>query len=117
MPFTHEKLGENALLLRFGARIDAVLNARVHAACARLRSAAIEAVIFAGWALSTTPWMALAFRSLNGFILGHTGVMPAVQSSTHPKQRLALAGGTGWAGPLPAWTSPSTPMCSAGLMA
>ncbi|MGH7763400.1 MAG: MFS transporter [Candidatus Dormibacteraceae bacterium] len=58
-----------------------------------VRSAAIEAVIFAGWALSTTPLMALAFRSLNGLILGNTGVMLAVQASTTRKQRLALAVG------------------------
>lgn len=63
-----------------------------------VRSAAIEAVIFAGWALSTGPWMALAFRSLNGFILGNTGVMLAVQASTTPKQRLALAVGIVGAG-------------------
>jgi MFS transporter, DHA1 family, multidrug resistance protein len=58
-----------------------------------VRSAAIEAVIFGGWALSTSPWMALLFRSLNGFILGNTGVMLAVQASTTPKQRLALGVG------------------------
>jgi len=63
-----------------------------------VRSAAIEAVIFAGWALSTTPWMALAFRCLNGFILGNTGVMLAVQASTTPRQRLALAVGIVGAG-------------------
>jgi MFS transporter, DHA1 family, multidrug resistance protein len=63
-----------------------------------VRSAALEAVIFAGWALSTSPWMALAFRSLNGFILGNTGVMLAVQASTTPKQRLALAVGIVGAG-------------------
>src|SRR5438045_5066290 len=38
-----------------------------------VRSAAIDAVIFAGWALSTTPLMALAFRCLTGFILANTG--------------------------------------------
>ena len=58
-----------------------------------VRSAAIEAIVFGGWALSTGPWMALLFRSLNGFILGNTGVMLAVQASTTPKQRLALAVG------------------------
>src|SRR5579864_2468847 len=58
-----------------------------------VRSAAIEALIFAGWALSTSPLMALGFRSLNGFILGNTGVMLAVQASTKPKQRLGLAVG------------------------
>jgi MFS transporter, DHA1 family, multidrug resistance protein len=63
-----------------------------------VRSAALEAVIFAGWALSTGPWMALLFRSLSGFILGNTGVMLAVQASTTPKQRLALAVGIVGAG-------------------
>ena len=58
-----------------------------------VRSAVLEAVIFAGWALSTGPWMALLFRSLSGFILGNTGVMLAVQASTTPKQRLGLAVG------------------------
>src|ERR1700682_6006712 len=63
-----------------------------------VRSAAIEAVVFGGWALSTGPWMALLFRSLNGFILGNTGVMLAVQASTTPRQRLALAVGIVGAG-------------------
>ena len=63
-----------------------------------VRSAVLEAVIFAGWALSTRPWMALVFRSLNGFVLGNTGVMLAVQASTTPKQRLALAVGIVGAG-------------------
>ena len=63
-----------------------------------VRSAALEAVIFAGWALSTSPWMALLFRSLSGFILGNTGVMLAVQASTTPRQRLALAVGIVGAG-------------------
>ncbi len=56
-----------------------------------VRSAVIEAVIFAGWALSTDPLTALVFRSLNGFVLGNTGVMLAVQASATPKQRLGLA--------------------------
>lgn len=43
-----------------------------------VRSAAVEAVIFAGWALSGTPLAALAFQALNGFVLGNTGVMLAV---------------------------------------
>ena len=30
MPYTIETLGEDALLLRFGDAIDAVVNARVH---------------------------------------------------------------------------------------
>lgn len=63
-----------------------------------VRSAVFEAVIFAGWALSTSPWSALAFRSLNGFVLGNTGVMLAVQASTTPKQRLAIAVGMVGAG-------------------
>ncbi len=63
-----------------------------------VRSAALEAVVFGGGALSTTPWMALVFRSLNGFILGNTGVMLAVQASTTPRQRLALAVGMVGAG-------------------
>ena len=58
-----------------------------------VRSAVLEAAIFAGWALSTSPWMALVFRCLSGFILGNTGVMLAVQASTTPRQRLALAVG------------------------
>src|ERR1700724_3690624 len=63
-----------------------------------VRSAAIEAIVFAGWALATTPAIALVFRSLNGFVLGNTGVMLAVQASTTPRQRLALAGGNVGAG-------------------
>ncbi|MHB8612811.1 MAG: MFS transporter [Candidatus Dormibacteraceae bacterium] len=63
-----------------------------------VRSAAIEALIFGGWALATTPWMVLVFRSLNGFVLGNTGVMLAVQASTTPRQRLALAVGIVGAG-------------------
>jgi len=58
-----------------------------------VRSAVVEAVIFTGWALSTDPFTALVFRSLNGFVLGNTGVMLAVQASTTPKQRLGLAVG------------------------
>src|SRR6202163_2214160 len=63
-----------------------------------VRSALVEALVFGGWALSTSPWMALVFRSLNGFVLGNTGVMLAVQASTTPKQRLALAVGIVGAG-------------------
>ena len=63
-----------------------------------VRSAVLEAVVFAGWAFSTSPWMALVFSSLNGFILGNTGVMLAVQASTTPRQRLALAIGIVGAG-------------------
>ncbi|HKC18834.1 MAG TPA: MFS transporter [Candidatus Dormibacteraeota bacterium] len=63
-----------------------------------VRSAAVEAVIFAGWAFATTPWVALAFVCLNGFVLGNTGVMLAVQASTTPAQRLAVAIGIVGAG-------------------
>src|SRR5260370_19464053 len=56
-----------------------------------VRSAVIGAIIFACSALSTDPLSALAFRSLNGFVLANTGVMLAVQASTTPKQRLGLA--------------------------
>lgn len=63
-----------------------------------VRSAIVEALIFAGWALSTRPWMVLAFMSLNGFVLGNTGVMLAVQASTTPRQRLAVAVGIVGAG-------------------
>src|SRR6202165_3837944 len=58
-----------------------------------VRSAFIEAIVFGGWALSTGPWTALLFRSLNGFILGNTGVMLAAQASTTPRQRLGARGG------------------------
>ena len=61
-----------------------------------VRSAVLEAVVFAGWAFSTSPWAALAFNSLGGFILGNTGVM--LQASTTPRQRLALAVGIVGAG-------------------
>lgn len=63
-----------------------------------VRSAAIEAVIFGGWALSTSPWMTLIFICLNGFVLGNTGVMLAVQASTTPAGRLALGIGIVGAG-------------------
>ena len=63
-----------------------------------VRSAAIEAVIFLGWAFSTSPWMTLIFICLNGFVLGNTGVMLAVQASITPRQRLALGIGIVGAG-------------------
>lgn len=58
-----------------------------------VRSAAVEAVIFAGWALSPNPEIALVFRSLSGFVLGNTGVMLALQAETTPKWRLGVAVG------------------------
>jgi KipI family sensor histidine kinase inhibitor len=42
--FDHERMGEHALLLRFGEGIDRAINARVHDACARLRAARIEGI-------------------------------------------------------------------------
>ncbi|HJU26533.1 MAG TPA: 5-oxoprolinase subunit PxpB, partial [Rhodanobacteraceae bacterium] len=42
--FAAEPLGEDALLLRFGDSIDAAVNARVHAAFARLRAANLSGV-------------------------------------------------------------------------
>ena len=58
-----------------------------------VRSAIVEALIFTGWALSTSPQMALAFRCLSGFVLGNTGVMLAVQASITPAERLGIAVG------------------------
>ena len=63
-----------------------------------VRSAVFEAAIFAGWAFATGPWTALAFRCLNGLIVGNTGVMLAVQASVTPKERLGLAIGVVGAG-------------------
>lgn len=58
-----------------------------------VRSALVEAVIFAGWALSPNPEVALTFRALSGFVLGNTGVMLAIQADSTPKMRLGLAVG------------------------
>ena len=63
-----------------------------------VRSAVVEAFIFAGWAMSTDPWMALSFRCLSGFVLGNTGVMLAVQATATPAHRLGLAIGIVGAG-------------------
>jgi len=63
-----------------------------------VRSAVMEAVIFAAWAFASSPEMALLFRCLNGLVLGNTGVMLAVQSSVTPKERLGLAIGVVGAG-------------------
>lgn len=43
--FDVEPLGESALLLRFGERIDAASNARVHAAAVALRAAALAGLV------------------------------------------------------------------------
>lgn len=45
MDFTLEAISEDALLLRFGDRIDAAINARVHAAARTLRTAALPGVV------------------------------------------------------------------------
>lgn len=63
-----------------------------------VRSAVMEAVIFAGWAFASSPEMALLFRCLNGLVLGNTGVMLAVQSSVTPRQKLGVAIGVVGAG-------------------
>ena len=63
-----------------------------------VRSAAVEAVLFLGWAYAPDVWTALAFRSLSGFVLGNTGVMLAVQASVTPRERLGLAVGVIGAG-------------------
>ena len=72
-----EPLGESMLVVRFGAAVDAALNARVHAAAARLVAAALPGVrdlvpAYASLALSfdpamweegdRPPWRALASR-------------------------------------------------------
>lgn len=44
MDFTVERLSEDALLLRFGERIDPVVNARVHAAARSLRKASLSGI-------------------------------------------------------------------------
>ncbi|HEX7130602.1 MAG TPA: 5-oxoprolinase subunit PxpB [Rhodanobacteraceae bacterium] len=45
LDFTAEPLSEDALLLRFGQAVDARLNARVHAAAARLRASALPGIV------------------------------------------------------------------------
>ena len=64
-----------------------------------VRSALVEAVIFGGWAMSTSPWMALGFSILSGFVLGSTGVMLAVTTSLAPPEKLGTAIGIVTAGP------------------
>lgn len=43
--FSIESLGESTLLLRFGTRLDAAVNARVHAASAMLRAAHLPGIV------------------------------------------------------------------------
>jgi len=93
-----------------------------------VRSAVIEAVVFAGVALSTEPWQLAASMLLIGFQLGNTGVMLAGIRDVTPRARLgtvmgifgsstavgmaagpALAGvlidGFGWSLPMVFWLS------------
>jgi MFS transporter, DHA1 family, multidrug resistance protein len=93
-----------------------------------VRSALIEAVVFAGVALSTEPWQLAVSMLLIGFQLGNTGVMLAGIRDVTPRARLgtvmgifgastavgmatgpALAGvlidGFGWSLPMVFWLS------------
>ncbi len=79
-----------------------------------VRSAAVEAVLFFGWAFAQDPWTALAFRALSGFVLGNTGVMLAVQASVTPRERLGFAVGVIGAG-APAGAAVG-PLLGAGLI-
>ena len=93
---TLEPLGETALLLRFGTRVDATLSARVHAALAALKTAAIPGVtdLVAGYAslalhyrpaewatldATAAPWRALADAVRS--VLGHAGAPPPTGSA------------------------------------
>jgi len=93
-----------------------------------VRSALVEAVVFAGVALSTEPWQLALSLLLIGFQLGNTGVMLAGIRDVTPRARLgtvmgifgastavglaagpALAGvlidGLGWSLPMVFWSS------------
>lgn len=59
-----------------------------------VRSAAVEAVVLAGVALSVTPWQLAASIALIGLSLGNTGVMLTVLRDTAPPHRLGLVVGT-----------------------
>lgn len=56
-----------------------------------IRSAYIEAVLFAIAAMSVNVWMLALARFLSGFVLGNTGVMLAAQAETTPRQRIGTA--------------------------
>lgn len=67
-----------------------------------VRSALVEAVVFAGVALSREPWQLAASMLLVGFQLGNTGVMLAAIGDVTPRRRLgtviALFGASGAVG-------------------
>ena len=64
-----------------------------------VRSAVVEAVVFAGVALAREPWQLAASLLLVGFQLGNTGVMLAALGDVTPRDRVgtvtALFGATG----------------------
>lgn len=96
-----------------------------------VRSAIVEAVVFAGVALSTEPWQLAVTLLLVGFQLGNTGVMLAAIRDVAPRARIGLAvaifgasGPIGFAlGPATAgllidgfgWSMPAVFWASAGL--
>src|SRR6187431_2519921 len=105
-----------------------------------VRSALVEAVVFAGVALSTEPWQLALSMLLIGFQLGNTGVMLAGIRDVTPIRRLgttiavfgasgpigfalgpALAGilidGYGWSLPAVFWLSAAFSVGTAGLVA
>src|SRR5688572_5767924 len=66
-----------------------------------VRSALVEAVVFAGVALSTEPWQLALSVLLIGFQLGNTGVMLAGIRDVVPRARLGTAIATfGASGPI-----------------
>jgi MFS family permease len=105
-----------------------------------IRSALVEAVVFAGVALSREPWQLALSMLLIGFQLGNTGVMLAGIRDVTPLRRLgvtialfgssgpigfafgpALAGilvdGLGWSLPAVFWLSAGLSVGTAGLIA
>ncbi len=56
-----------------------------------VRSAYIEAIIFAFAAISQSPWHLLVARLLIGLVLGNTGVQMALQSTITPRHRTGFA--------------------------
>ena len=56
-----------------------------------VRSALVEAVVFAGIALAATPWQLAVALLLVGFQLGNTGVMLAAIRDAAPAARIGLA--------------------------
>lgn len=91
--FDVEPLGETTLLLRFGERIDAATNARVHAAAAALRAAALPGVTdivpaYASLALHYAPtaWHRRDDVPWRSFA---TAVREALAAATHASTRAA----------------------------